>query len=432
MTPHRVLVVGGGFAGLSAVRRLKRAPVRVTLVDRSANHLFQPLLYQYATGILNEGQIAPPLRQVLAHQRNVQVLMAEVTGFDLDRQVVRAREPDGATGELEYDSLIVAAGAQTSYFGHDELADQACGMKSIDEAVKIRHRVFGAFEAAELITDQEQRRSWLTFAVVGGGPTGVELAGQLRELATRTLRDEFRSIDPTHSRVLLFDGGKEPLATFGDRLSSRAVRTLRHLGVELRMHSMVTDVDREGLTVRAADGSTERVEARTVIWAAGVEASPLGRMLAGASGAETDRQGRVKVLRDCTLPGHPEVFCVGDMINLGDLPGVAEVAMQTGMHAARTIRRRLEGRAADRPFRYIDLGSMAYLSRGQALVDFRGLKLSGFLGWLMWLLVHITMLTGFRNRFMALLTWVDAFAGRNRSQRALALQDISAPRVRGA
>ena len=422
--PHRVVIVGGGFGGLFAAKMLRRARVQITLVDRSANHLFQPLLYQFATGVLNEGQIAPPLRQVLARHRNVRVVMAEVTGFDLSRRAVLATAPDGEHVELPYDSLIVAAGARTSYFGHDELARHSTSMKTIDEAREIRHRVFGAFETAELLTDARQRQAWLTFAVVGAGPTGVELAGQLRELATRTLRDEFSSIDPTHCRVLLFDGGPEPLATFGEDLSSHAVRTLQRLGVELRMNAIVTTIDGEGLTARSADGRTDRLETHTVIWTGGVQASPLARCLAEASGAEVDRHGRVKVLPDCTVPGHPEVFCAGDMASLNNLPGLAEVAMQTGMYAARTIQHRLKGRSSDRPFRYIDLGSMAYLSRGHALAEFHGVKASGLPGWLLWLTVHITFLTGFRNRFSALFTWVTAFGGRARPQRALALQDI--------
>jgi NADH dehydrogenase len=421
---HRVVVVGGGFGGLVATRTLKRAPVRVTLVARSANHLFQPLLYQYATGILDEGEIAPPLRQVLARQRNVRVLLAEVDSFDLEGRVVTGRTPDGRGLTLAYDSLIVAAGAHSSYFGHNELALHSTPMKTIDDALALRRRIFGAFETAELATDPDTRRSWLTFAVVGAGPTGVELAGQLRELATRTLRDEFRSIDPSHSRVVLFDGGPEPLPRFGDQLASRAEMVLRGLGVELRMGRVVTAIDGDGLMARGSNGAEERLETHTVIWAAGVQASPLARMLADASGAGCDRHGRVEVLPDCTLPGHPEVFCAGDMVSLRGLTGMAEAAMQMGRYAARTIKRRAKGQGADRPFRYIDLGSMAYLSRGQAVVSFHGLRFHGFIGWLMWLVVHITFLTGFKNRVSALFTWVTAFGGRARNQRALALRDI--------
>jgi NADH dehydrogenase len=423
VVPRRVVIVGGGFAGLFAARWLKRAPVEVTLVDRSANHVFQPLLYQYATGIVSEGQIAPPLRQVLAKQENCRVLMMEVTGFDLERRAVLARQPDGPAQELRYDYLIVGAGAGQSYFGNDAIAPYAPGMKTVDDALEIRRRVFGAFEMAELAGDQEERRAWLTFAIVGAGPTGVELAGQIRELALRTLRDEFRAIDPELCQVLLLDGGAQPLATFGDKLSGRAARTLRSLGVDFRPHSLVTGVDASGLDVKGPDGTVQRVPARTVIWAAGVQASPLAKALADGSGAELDRQGRIQVEPDCTLPGHPEVFAVGDMINLRNLPGVAEVAMQTGLHAANTIRRDLLDQPARR-FRYLDLGSMAYVARGRAVVDFRGIKLTGFPAWLMWLVIHITFLTGFTSRLGALFLWIGAFAGRKRSQRAIDLGDL--------
>jgi NADH:ubiquinone reductase (H+-translocating) len=427
--PHRVIVVGGGFAGLLATRVLARVRVDITLIDRSTNHVFQPLLYQFATGILSEGQIAPPLRAVVHRHKNVRVLMAEVTGFDLEQRSVAARRPDGESIVLRYDTLIVATGCGQSYFGHDEFARFAPGMKTINDALEIRRRVFGAFEAAETATDPDERQAWLTFAVVGGGPTGVELAGQIRELASRTLSDEFRSIDPRDCRVVLFDGGKEPLATFGDQLSARAVQALEKLGVELRMSSIVTHIDDDGVQARVSDGTVVPLAARTVIWTAGVEASPLAGLLAEATGAETDRVGRVKVLQDCTLPGHPEVFTLGDMMNLDNLPGVAEVALQSGLHAARTVHRRVKGDHEAKPFQYRDMGSMAYLSRGRAIVDFHGLKLSGWLGWLMWLVVHITFLTSFGNRVTTLFTWGSAFAGRRRSQRALTLRDFRAAAV---
>jgi NADH dehydrogenase len=422
---HRVVVVGGGFAGLFAVRRLRRAPVAVTVVDRSANHVFQPMLYQCATGIVPPAVIAPTLRTIFARQHNVRVRLAEVVGFDLDRRMVRAQPPGGEELILEYDSLVVGAGVGTSYFGHDEFARYAPGMKSVDDAVAISRRVFGAFEVAAETEDLDQRRAWLTFAIVGAGPTGVELAGQIREAARHTLRREFRAIDPTHCRVLLFDGGKEPLATFGDRLSGRAARTLESMGVELHMGSLVTAVDAYGLDVRSRRGEASHVDARTVVWAAGVAASPLGRMLAAGAGGETDRAGRVKVLPDCTLPGRPEVFVVGDLMSLDRLPGVAEVAMQSGRHAAHTITARLKGKSS-RPFHYVDMGSMAYVGRGRAVVDFRGLKLSGHLGWLMWLLMHLTFLTGFTNRFAALLNWTVALTGTRRS-RIFTVSDLSGP-----
>jgi NADH dehydrogenase len=421
---HRVVIVGGGFAGLFAARRLRHTPVAVTLVDRSANHVFQPMLYQLATGIVPAVTIAPTLRAILARHRNVLVRLAEVVDFDLDGRVVRARTPAGHDLLLGYDSLIVATGAGTSYFGHDELARYAPGMKTIEDAVIIGQRIFGAFEVAAEIEDPDERRGWLTFAIVGAGPTGVELAGQIRVLARHTLRREFRAFDATDCRVLLLDGGKEPLATFGDHLSERARRTLESMGVELHMGCVVTGVDATGLDVKDGTGAVRRIDARTVVWAAGVAASPLGRVLAERAGAEVDRAGRVKVLPDCTLPDHPEVFVVGDLMALDKLPGVAEVAMQSGLHAANTVKRRLNGKPA-KPFRYVDMGSMAFVGQHRAIVDFRGLKLSGRLGWLMWLAVHMVFLTGFTNRVAALLNWVMVLGGTRRA-RIFGVSDLAA------
>ena len=423
---HRVLIVGGGFAGLFAARRLRRAPVDVTLVDRSANHVFQPMLYQYAAGIVPPATIAPPLRDIFRRMRNVHVVLAEVTGFDLGERVVRARFPTGDERPLAYDSLIVGAGVQTSYFGHDEFAPYAPGMKSLEDAETVGRRVFGAFEVAEETDDPDERRAWMTFAIVGAGPTGVELAGQIRQVARQTLRNKYRRIDTAACRVLLFDGGKEPLATFGDHLSERAASTLEGMGVELHMGCMATGVDGRGIDVRSGDGTVAHHEARTVVWTAGVQASPLGRLLAAEAGTNTDRAGRVEVLPDCTLPGHPEVFVVGDLMSLKRLPGVAEVALQSGMHAARTIRHRLKGQPTG-DFHYVDMGSMAYVGRGRAVVDFRGLKLSGFLGWLMWAVVHLTFLTGFTNRLTALMNWLAALTGQRR-QRIFTADDIGCAR----
>jgi NADH:ubiquinone reductase (H+-translocating) len=420
---HRVVVVGGGFGGLFAARRLKRSPVDVTLVDRSANHVFQPMLYQCATGIVPEATIAPPLRGIFHRQRNVRVLLADVVGFDLDGRTVHARSPDGGDLTLPYDSLIVAAGVQTSYFGHDEFAAHAPGLKSIDDARTVGQRVFGAFEVAEACQDPDERRAWLTFAVIGAGPSGVELAGQIRQAARQTLRAEYRNIDPRDCRVLLFDGGKEPLATFGDHLSERAARTLEEMGVELRMGSLATSVDDRGLDVRSGDGTVTRYEARTVVWTAGIAASPLGRALAAQAGASTDRAGRVEVLPDCTVPGHPEIFVIGDMMSLDGLPGVAEVAMQSGLYAARTIRHRLAGRETGK-FHYVDMGSMAFVGNRRAVVDFRGMKLSGFFGWLMWFGVHLTFLTGYSNRLAALMNWSLALTGSRRG-RIFSTSDLS-------
>ena len=343
---HRVVIVGGGFGGLFAARFLKRAPVEVTLIDRVNYHLFQPLLYQLATGILSEGEVAPPIRGILRKHRNVKVECATVTHFDLVERTVTATRPDNSTRTHAFDSLVVAAGAGQSYFGHDEFARFAPGMKTIDDALELRGRIFGAFEMAESEDDAEARRAWMTFVVVGGGPTGVEIAGQIAELSRAGLDRNFRGIDPAQAHVILYDGGDEILANFGDRLSHKASRELEKLGVEIRTGSIVTGVDALGVTVQSADGTTHRVSARTKIWAAGVQASPLAGLLAEASGATCDRAGRIAVLEDCTLPGHPEVFAIGDMMALDKLPGVAEVAMQSGIHAANTIKRRLHGKEA--------------------------------------------------------------------------------------
>jgi NADH dehydrogenase len=431
VAPHRVVVVGGGFGGLPACRLLGHVDdVEVTLIDRRNHHLFQPLLYQVATGILPPGQIAPPLRHVLRKLRNVRVELAEARGFDLDRRVVHAAHFPDVPFEVPYDSLIVAAGAGQSYFGHDEFAPFAPGMKTIDDALELRRRILGAFEMAELAVDPVERATWLTIAVVGAGPTGVELAGQVRELATRTLCGEFRTIDPASVRVLLLDAGPEPLATFGDRLSHAAARQLEALGVELRMGARVTNVDQNGVEIQTEDGA-ERIAARVVVWAAGVSASPLAQLLADATGAEIDRAGRIATLPDLTLPGHPEVFAVGDMVTLRDLPGVAEVAMQGGLHAANTIRRRLSGDERSIDYRYRDLGSVATIGRFRAVCSVHGLRLSGVPAWFVWLFVHLAFLNGFGNRFTTMRRWVTSMIGKSRPERVFSVArtggDLSSP-----
>jgi NADH dehydrogenase len=327
--------------------------------------------------------------------------------------------------EIPYDSLIVAAGGRTSYFGNDQFERFAPGMKTIDDALELRRRIFGAFELAELEDDPEERRRWLTFVVVGAGPTGCELAGQIRELAERSLGHNFRTIDPSTAKVILIDGGDKPLASFGENLSGKGRKELEQMGVELRMGLLATDVDFDGIDVKTPDG-TDRIHAHTVIWAAGVAASPLAKMLGEASGADVDRAGRVAVLPDCTVPGHPEVFAIGDMMSLDDLPGVAEVAMQQGLFAGRTIRRRLQGDGDKKvTFKYVDLGSMATIGRFRAVVEFKGIHLSGFAGWVMWLAVHLVFLTGFRNRLGALLRWSGALLGRHRGERAFTVRRAS-------
>jgi NADH:ubiquinone reductase (H+-translocating) len=430
LASHRVVVVGGGFGGLPACRALGRhKTVDVTLIDRRNHHLFQPLLYQVATGILSEGQIAVPLRQILRRRDNVRVQLAEVTGFDLDNRLVHAKSVFQEPVDVPYDSLIVAAGVVQSYFGHDELALYAPGMKTIDDALELRRRIFGAFEMAEVTADPDERAAWLTVAVVGAGPTGVELAGQIRELAVRSLRRNFRNFDPATVRVLLLDGGKEPLAGFGDQLSKRAAKTLEKMGVELHMNSRVTKIDTHGVEVQTPTGA-EHFEARIVVWAAGVQASPLAAMLASASGGTTDRSGRVATNPDLTIAGHPEVFAVGDMVTLDNLPGVAEVALQGSLHAANTIKRRLDGKDT-KPFTYRDLGSVAAIGRFRAICSIKGVRLSGFPAWLVWLFVHLAFINGFGNKLGALFRWGWAMVGATRDERVFSVAhtggDLSSP-----
>jgi NADH dehydrogenase len=397
---------------------LRRAPVDVTLVARTPHHLFQPLLYQVATGILAAGEIAPATRSILRGQSNARVLLGDVTAVDLEGRTVTSVAPNGTT-LIPYDSLIVAAGATTSYFGHDDFAAQATGMKSIDDALEARGRIFAAFELAELEPDPSLVQRWLTFVVIGAGATGVEMAGQIAELAHRTLTGNFRRIDPARSRVVLLDGASAVLGSFGQHLSAMATRQLQEMGVEVRLGTKVVNVDGTGVDVVDEAGQPHRIESMCKIWAAGVRASPLGDQLAAASGAKTDRAGRVEVDPDCTLPGHPEVFVVGDMMALDGLPGVAQVAIQSGEYAADQIGRRLRGEPTGRPFRYKDKGAMATVSRFHAVASIGRLRVGGLPAWVLWLAVHLFYLVGFKNRLTTVLHWAYSFIGRGRAERVI-------------
>jgi NADH dehydrogenase len=430
---HRVVVVGGGFGGLLATRILAHSKAEVTLLDRRNHHLFQPLLYQVATGILSPGMIAPVLRHLMRKHKNVRVELAEVTGFDLERRLVHSSGGiPGGERDFPYDSLIVAAGGSLSYFGHDDFSLVAPGMKTIDDALELRRRICGALELAENAEDPAQQTFWMTMVVVGAGPTGVELAGQVREMATRSLRGDFRAIDTANVRVVLVDGSDAPLATFGPKLSGITARDLGRMGVELRMNARVVGVDPFGVDIEIGEDRTaERIGAGTTIWAAGVQASPLAGELARASGADLDRSGRIAVLPDLTIPGHPEVFAIGDMTTLNDLPGVCEVAMQGGIHAAKAIRRTINGETRSVPFKYRDLGSAAAIGRFRAVVSIGGLALHGLPGWFVWLFVHIAFLQGFGNRFSTMLRWMRAMIGRSRPERVFSVGhtggDVSLP-----
>lgn len=423
----RVLIIGGGFGGLFCARRLGGVDVDVTLLDRAAGHLFQPLLYQCATGTLSIGQISRPLREEFARHRNVTTLLGEAMEVDPQARRVTARRPDETTFTLDYDVLVVAAGMQQSYFGNQHFAHWAPGMKTLDDALHIRQRLFTAFEIAETLPPGPERDGWLTFAVAGGGPTGVELAGQIREMATRTLAHEFHSIDPEEARVLLFDGGERVLKAFAPELGEKATRSLQKLGVELHMGVHVTDVDQAGVTVTPKSGGPEeRYPARTVLWTAGVEAVPFARHIAEVLGAESDRGGRIAVGPDLSVAGYPEVFVIGDLAGRQNLPGVAENAMQGGLHVASCIRRELAGKPR-KPYRYRDLGSAAYIARGQALLQVGPIKTAGFLGWLAWGFVHIAFLTGVRNRISTVGTWLVTIARASRSHRAFMLGATELP-----
>jgi NADH dehydrogenase len=429
---HRVVVVGGGFGGLQAAMKVSRGPVDVTLVDRRNFHLFQPLAYQVATGALSPGEICYPLRVIFRKRDNVRVVMAEVTGFDLTARSVEV-EPVGTHGELSlpYDTLIVAGGSNYSYFGHDDWRTAAPELKSLEGALELRRRILLAFEAAEVEPDPDRRAAWLTFVVVGGGPTGVEMAGQIGEIA-RDSRREFRAFDSRRARILLVETADRLLTTFPPSLSAKAARSLERLGVTPRLGETAMAIDAQAVTIRDQKGDVEHIPARTTVWAAGVTASSLAGRLGELTGAETDRAGRVTVEPDLSLPGHPEVIALGDMVRIRreddeplELPGLAPVAMQEGRYAGRLVRNRLRGRETA-PFHYRDKGNLATIGRASAVADLNFVRLSGFIAWVGWLVVHLWYLIGFQNRLLVLIRWSFSFFTHGRGARLITGEEGSA------
>ena len=415
--PHRVVIVGGGFGGLYAAKSLGKAPVAVTLIDRRNFHLFQPLLYQVATGGLSPGEIASPLRVVLRAHPNTEVVLGEVVDLDAERRLVILRD-----GEAAYDDLIVATGATHHYFGNDQWAPLAPGLKTVEDATEIRSRVLAAFERAEREPDLEKRRAWLTFVIVGGGPTGVELAGALGEIANDTLRHDFRRIDPAQAQILLVEGEDRVLPLFPPDLSAKAEKQLIGLGVRSLTGARVTGIDPDGVAVEAG-GHERRIATRTVLWAAGVRASRLGEVLAERSGAPLDRAGRVVVEPDLSLPAHPEIHIIGDLANFSHqggqpLPGVAPVAMAQGRYTAHLIIRKLRGQPVE-PFHYFDKGNLATVGRNKAVAQFGAIHIAGFLAWLAWVFVHLMYLVEFENRLLVFVEWVYNYLTRNRGARLI-------------
>ena len=424
---HKVVIIGSGFGGLNAAQKLKRADVDIKLIAKTTHHLFQPLLYQVATGIISEGEIAPPTRVVLRNQKNCQVLLGEVTDINLANQTVDSLLL-GHTYRTPYDTLIVAAGAGQSYFGNDQFAEWAPGMKTIDDALELRGRILGAFEQAERSSDPDRREKLLTFVVVGARPTGVEMAGQIAELADHTLKGAFRHIDSTKARVILLDAAPAVLPPMGTKLGLKAAARLEKLGVEIQLGAMVTDVDRNGITVKHTDGNIDRIECATKVWSAGVAASPLGKILADQSGAEIDRAGRIRVMPDLTIPGYPNVFAVGDMTLIDGVPGQAQGAIQGARYAARLIKAELKGAdpATREPFKYFDKGSMATVSRYSAVAKVGPLEFGGFIAWLAWLFLHLIYLVGFKARLVTALSWIGTFIGSQRGQLTITEQQAYA------
>jgi NADH dehydrogenase len=418
---HKVVIIGGGFGGLTLARSLKNAPVDVTLLDRVNYHLFQPLLYQVATGSLSPANIAAPLRQVLRKQQNTTVLLAEATDIDVQNRYVILKD-----GKIPYDSLVVASGSSHQYFGHDEWEKSAPGLKTVEDATDMRSRILLAFEAAERESDPEKRRAWLTFVIVGGGPTGVELAGALGEIANDTLRHDFRDIDPSTSQIILVEGTERILPTYPPSLSEAARKMVERLGVTVRTGAFVVDVQPESVSIRAGD-RTEKIETRTILWAAGVLASPLGRALEKEAGAPLDRASRIIVQPDMTVPGHPEIFVIGDLANFSHqggkpLPGVAQPAIQQGRYVAKVIRNRLKNQSTE-PFHYTDMGNLAVIGRGAAVADLVRFRLAGWPAWLIWIFVHLMNNVQFQNRLLVFWQWAWLYLSYDRSARLITGKD---------
>ncbi len=424
MTQHHVVIIGSGFGGLFAAKALKKSNVKITMIAETSHHLFQPLLYQVATGILSAGEISPATREVLHRQRNVEILLGTVEDIDVEAKIVHWSSLNRKR-QTSYDTVIVAAGAGQSYFGNDHFATYAPGMKTIDDALELRARIFSAFELAEIEEDPAEIEKLLTFVVVGAGPTGVEMAGQIRELADKTLRGEYRNFDPSNARVILADGVDLPLSQFGEKLGNRTKTALEKLGVEVRTGTLVTEIDEHSVTMRAKDGSEEVVPCACKVWAAGVQGNPLGKNLTDQVGAEVDRAGRVLVNDDLTLPGRDDVFVVGDLMSYKNVPGVAQGAIQSARFVADLIDARVSGREPKRTvFEYKDKGSMATISKFEAVVSIGKLKLSGFIAWMAWLFLHLLHIAGFKNQLATLVRWFVSFMSNNRSARNITNQQM--------
>lgn len=427
---HRVVIVGGGFAGLAAAKSLKKADAQITLIDRRNHHLFQPLLYQVATGGLSPADISAPIRGLLSKQKNATVALGEVTGIDAAAKTVAT-----TTGEVEFDTLVVASGASHSYFGNDQWEKHAPGLKTIEDATNIRRKVLLAFESAELAATDEERRAWLTFVVVGGGPTGVEMAGAIAELARQTLKKDFRNFDSATARVLLVEAGPRVLSTYSESISPKAEKSLTKLGVEVQTETMVTEITDDGITAKSGD-SMSFVPAKTVVWGAGVAASPLGKTLADATGCQVDRVGRVVIEPDLSVPGNPDVFVVGDLAshsyqNGQPLRGTADVAGAEGKYVGKLIATRIKGKETKKPFKFRDLGKLAVIGRSSAVADLRFVRFGGYLAWQVWLFAHVLKLVDYQNRSTVLLQWSWNYFTRKKSAR-LITGDLDWDHISGA